>query len=82
MCPTSSFLGTLNTGDDTPGSVYWTTIYSQTDGFVPTSSSRLDGGACHVFEDPGVGHNEMDNDQTIFRHVLAAVDRKCVGTFK
>ena len=82
MCPTSSFLRTLNTGDDTPGSVYWTTIYSRTDGFVPTSSSRLDGGACHVFEDPGVGHNEMDNDQTIFRHVLAAVDRKCVGTFK
>ena len=35
-------------GDDTPGSVYWTTIYSRTDGVMPTSASKLDGGACHV----------------------------------
>lgn len=82
MCPPSSFLRNLNNGDDTPGGVYWTTIYSRTDGIVPTSSSRLDGGACHVFEDPGVGHNEMDNDAAIFQHVLAAVDRTCAGTFK
>lgn len=82
MCPYSGFLSTLNSGDDTPGSVYWTTIYSRTDGYVPNSSSRLDGGACHVFEDPGVGHNEMDNDATIFGHVLKAVDRVCAGTFK
>lgn len=82
MCPSSSFLRNLNSGDDTPGSVYWTTIYSRTDGVVPNSSSRLDGGACFVFEDPGVGHNDMDNDPTIFQHVLAAVDRTCVGTFK
>jgi triacylglycerol lipase len=81
MCPSSSFLRALNKGDDTPGGAYWTTIYSATDGIVPTSSSRLDGGACHVFENPGVGHNEMDNDPTIFKHVLAAVDRTCVGTF-
>ncbi len=87
MCPWSSFLRNLNSGDDTPpgaGSqpVYWTTIYSATDGVVPTSASRLDGGACHVYENPGTGHNEMDNDATIFNHVLAAVDRTCVGTFK
>ena len=81
MCPSSRFLRDLNKGDDTPGSVYWTTIYSATDGVVPTSSSRLDGGACFVYENPGVGHNEMDNDPTIFQHVLAAVDRTCVGTF-
>jgi triacylglycerol lipase len=81
MCPSSSFLRTLNRGDDTPGGTYWTTIYSRTDGIVPTSSSRLDGGACHVFEDPGVGHNEMDNDATIFGHVLEAVDRDCAGSF-
>jgi len=37
--------------------VYWTTIYSATDGIVPNASSRLDGGACFVFENPGVGHN-------------------------
>lgn len=82
MCPSSSFLRKLNAGDDTPGHVYWTTIYSRTDGIVSTSSSRLDGGACHVFENPGVGHNSMDNDATIFRHVLAAVDRTCAGTFR
>ncbi len=82
MCPSRSFLKNLNNGDDTLGTVYWTTIYSRTDGVVPTSSSRLDGGACHVYEDPGVNHNSMDNDATIFQHVLAAVDRVCVGTFK
>lgn len=82
MCPFSSFLRNLNSGDDTPGSVYWTTIYSRTDGIVSNSSSRLDGGACHVFEDPGVGHNDMDNDPTIFQHVLAATSRTCAGTFK
>jgi triacylglycerol lipase len=81
MCPSSSFLRNLNKGDDTPGKVYWTTIYSATDGIVPNASSRLDGGACFVYENPGVGHNEMDNDPTIFQHVLAAVDRTCVGTF-
>ncbi|MBA2314769.1 MAG: hypothetical protein H0V87_05220 [Chloroflexi bacterium] len=85
MCPTSRFLRDLNRGDDTPNAgspaVYWTTIYSTTDGVVPTSSSRLDGGACHV-QVPGPGHNEMDNDRTVFTHVLAAVDRTCSGTFK
>jgi triacylglycerol lipase len=82
MCPASSFLANLNNGDDTPGDVYWTTIYSRTDGVVPTSASRLDGGACFVYEDPGVPHNSMDNDAKIFQHVLAAVDRDCAGTFK
>jgi triacylglycerol lipase len=82
MCPWSSFLRNLNSGDDTPGDVYWTTIYSRTDGIVSNSSSRLDGGACHVFEDPGVGHNLMDNDPTIFKHVLAATNASCAGTFK
>jgi triacylglycerol lipase len=82
MCPSSSFLRGLNAGDDTPTDVYWTTIYSRTDGLVPNSSSRLDGGACHVFEDPGVPHNSMDNDERIFTHVLDATDRTCDGTFK
>lgn len=31
MCPSSSFLRTLNTGDDTPGTTAWTTIYSTND---------------------------------------------------
>ena len=87
MCPSSSFLRTLNSGDDTPDTlgltkVLWTTIYSTNDGLVPVSASRLDGGACHV-QVSGVTHNEMDNDPTIFAHVLAAVDRQpCTGTFR
>ena len=86
MCPSSSFLRNLNSGDDTPNGkggtpVYWTTIYSRTDGVVPTSSSRLDGGACHV-ETPGPGHNAMDNDPAIIGYVLRAMERDCAGTFK
>ena len=82
MCPSSSFLRGLNSGDDTPTDVYWTTIYSRKDGLVPTSASRLDGGACHVFEDPGVPHNDMDNNEAIFSHVLDATNGTCDGTFK
>jgi len=81
MCPRSSFLATLNSGDDTPGSTAWATIYSTNDEYVPNSSSRLDGGACFV-QVSGPRHNDMDNDPTIFGHVLAAVDRTCAGTFK
>ncbi len=81
MCPTSSFLRNLNRRDDTPGKTFWTTIYSTSDQYVPNSSSRLDGGACHV-QVSGVGHNEMDNDAGIFARVLAAVDGTCTGTFK
>jgi triacylglycerol lipase len=87
MCPSSSFLRNLNGGDDTPAgagstAVYWTTIYSTSDGVVPNSSSRLDGGACHV-QVSGVGHNDMDNSAGVFEHVLASVNRAtCTGTFK
>ena len=81
MCPTSGFLSDLNRGDDTPGSTAWTTVYSSSDGLVPTSASRLDGGACHV-RVSGVTHNAMDNDAGVFGHVLAAVDGVCTGTFK
>jgi triacylglycerol lipase len=82
MCPSSAFLRRLTSGDDTPTDVYWTTVYSRTDGLVPINSSGLDGGACHVFEDHGVPHNDMDNDGTIFTHVLDATNRTCDGTFK
>lgn len=81
MCPTSTFLRDLNRNDDTPGSTVWTTIYSTSDGIVPTSSSRLDGGACHV-KVSGVRHNDMDNHAGIFAHVLAAVDGTCTGEFR
>ena len=81
MCPSSSFLRTLNTGDDTPGTTAWTTIYSINDEIVPNSSSRLDGGACFV-QVSGPRHNDMDNNATVMGHVLASIDRTCTGVFK
>ncbi len=81
MCPSSSFLRTLNNGDDTPGTTTWTTIYSKNDEVVPNSASRLDGGACFV-QVTGPRHNDMDNDPVVMAHVLASVDGTCTGTFK
>ena len=81
MCPSSSFLRTLNGGDDTPGRAAWTTIYSTNDEYVPNSSSRLDGGACFV-QVSGPGHNDMDNDATVMAHVLTSIDGGCPGDWR
>ena len=82
MCPSNSFMRNLNAGEDTPGAVYWTTIYSRTDGVMPTSAAKLDGGACHV-EVGGPSHNYLDNDAAVFNHVLAAVNRQpCTGVMR
>jgi len=81
MCPWSSFLGGLNSGDDTPGSLLYTTIYSTSDGLVPTSASRLDGGACFT-QVSGVSHSGLTTDAAVFSHVLAAVDGSCPGVFQ
>jgi triacylglycerol lipase len=80
MCPTSSFLADLNAGDDTPGSLDWTTIYSTGDELVPNSASRLDGGACFV-QVEGIGHNDMDNDASVQAATSAALGGSCPGTF-
>ena len=45
MCPSRSFLRSLNTGDDTPTGVYWTTIYSRTDDGPCLARADLAGGA-------------------------------------
>lgn len=76
MCPWSSFLSSLNSGDDTPGSLLYTTIYSTGDSTVPTTSSRLDGGACHK-QVSGVSHSGLTTDATVFSHVVTAVDGSC-----
>ena len=81
MCPFSSFLSSLNSGDDTPGALLYTTIYSTSDGVVPTSSSRLDGGACFK-QVSGVNHSGLTTNATVFTSVLAAVDGTCPGTFQ
>jgi triacylglycerol lipase len=81
MCPWSSFLSSLNSGDDTPGSLLYTTIYSTGDTTVPNSSSRLDGGACFK-QVTGVSHSGLTTNSTVFTHVLSAVDGVCPGTMQ
>jgi triacylglycerol lipase len=81
MCPFSSFLSQLNSGDDTPGSLLYTTIYSTSDGLVPTSSSRLDGGACFR-QVSGVSHSGLTTNSAVFADVLLAVDGVCPGVFQ
>ncbi len=81
MCPWSSFLSNLNSGDDTVGSLLYTTIYSTNDGLIPNSSSRLDGGACFK-QVSGPNHSGLTQDATVFGHVLAAVDGTCPGVFQ
>jgi hypothetical protein len=48
---------------------------------VPTSSSRLDGGACFK-QVSGVSHSGLTQDAGVFAHVLAAVDGTCPGVFQ
>lgn len=81
MCPWSSFLSKLNNGDDTRGVTSYTTIYSTTDGLVPTSSSRLDGGACFV-QDSGVTHAGLLTNTSVFSQIVTALGGTCPGTFK
>jgi triacylglycerol lipase len=81
MCPWNSFLSKLNKGDDTRGVTSYSTIYSTTDGLVPTSSSRLDGGACFV-QDSGVTHDGLLTDATVFSQIVTALGETCPGTFK
>jgi triacylglycerol lipase len=80
MCPYSSFITNLNSGDDTPGDPAYTTIYSTADVYVPASRSRLDGGACHV-QVSGVSHGGLLTDAAVYQRTLAATKRTCPGTF-
>lgn len=81
MCPGSAFLTKLNAGDETPGTTRWTSVFSTTDGLVPTSASRLADGACDV-RVTGPNHSQLLTDPAVFRIVLNAIDGKpCPGTF-
>jgi triacylglycerol lipase len=74
MCPLSSFITALNSGDDTPNGPAWATIYSRNDELVPYSRSRLDGGACQ-FEVSGISHDGLLHSPTVtFPLVLRAID--------
>ena len=79
MCPTGDFLAQLNDGDDTPGATVYTTIFSTDDGLVPTSASRLDGGACFVEVD-GVNHFALRTDAAVLDLIVRALRGACPGT--
>lgn len=81
MCPSSSFLKTLNSGDDTPGNVRYMTLTSSADTTVPSKATRLDGGACSM-SIPGVVHTAYEEDANVFAAVVIAIDGGCPGTFK
>lgn len=81
MCPSSSFLAALNSGDDTPGPTAYTTLYSTGDTIVPAASSRLDGGACHV-QVPGVSHTGLLTNPGVISHVLSSLGGSCPGVLR
>jgi triacylglycerol lipase len=80
MCPYSSFIRNLNSGDDTPGAPAYATLYSTGDTYVPNSSSRLDGGACFI-RVSGVSHSGLLTDANVYRLARTATNRRCPGTF-
>jgi triacylglycerol lipase len=77
MCPSSAFLRDLNAGDDTPGTVAYSTFRHSGESYPNT---RLDGGACfHAID--GVSHNEEPSSPLFIQAVMAAVNGECPGTF-
>lgn len=77
MCPSSAFLAQLNAGDDTPGSVSYTTMWSTQD---TQGIARLDGGACFD-EIPGVAHASEPSSPAFIAAVLTALGGTCPGQF-
>jgi hypothetical protein len=75
----SKFMGALNAGDETPGDVSYTSVYTLTDELVqPYSTADLDGGANITVQDvcPGrvVEHIEMVFDAAAYGVVLDALN--------
>ena len=74
----SKFIGALNAGDETPGAVSYTSVYTLTDELVqPYSTADLDGGTNITVQDvcPGrvVEHIEMVFDAATYGLVLDAL---------
>ncbi|WP_168200707.1 alpha/beta fold hydrolase [Allokutzneria sp. NRRL B-24872] len=78
MCHTSRFMARLNSGDDTPGPLRYTTIRSTLD--VPARATWLDGGAC--FHDiPGVPHALEPASAAFIAAVRETLSGTCPGRF-
>ena len=74
----SKFMGALNAGDETPGDVSYTSVYTLTDELVqPYSTADLEGGTNITVQDvcPGrvVEHIEMVFDASVYGLVLDAL---------
>jgi triacylglycerol lipase len=74
----SQFMAAQNSGDETPGGVSYTTVYSMTDELVqPYSTAELRGGANIKVQDlcPGraVEHFQMVSDAVVYAAVLDAL---------
>jgi triacylglycerol lipase len=84
MCSWGSFLKALNSGDDTPGTPRYMTLWGTSDTTVPQNATRLDGGACHLTV-PGVAHTAYEENANVFEAVVQAIDGGsawCPGTMK
>ncbi|WP_062646436.1 esterase/lipase family protein [Streptomyces maremycinicus] len=72
MVTGSSFLTSLNSGDETPGSVNYAAYWSNCDSAIDPDSSALLSGATNV----GVGcisHTDINNDSGVYEQVRAFV---------
>lgn len=75
----AELIAALNRGDETPGEVSWSSIYSLTDELVqPASTAVLDGAANVAIQDlcPGrpVHHAGLNSDPVVWELVLATLD--------
>jgi hypothetical protein len=58
MCTDSNFLAALNRGDETPGPIDYTSIYSKTDELVqPVGTHDVEGGTNILLQDLCPGHH-------------------------
>jgi len=77
MRTTSKFMTALNAGDETPGAVSYTSLYSQTDELVePSGTARLEGATNIAIQDvcPGrpVEHASMAADAAVYALAIDA----------
>lgn len=74
MRPNSSFLVSLNTGDESPGSVRYATFRSPCDEIINPDSSVIVKGAKN-FETHCISHNELMRDEIVYGNVRNFVNR-------
>ncbi|MGV9714279.1 lipase family alpha/beta hydrolase [Gordonia sp. NPDC003424] len=83
MCPYSPFLRALNHGDDTPGTVAYTTLRTIADDqlLTTTPDRHLDGGACVKDGIDGGPHADEPSNPTLIALVRQALNGTCPGSF-